>query len=109
MVKLRRIGTFSAARFGFWLGFSTMFAQLLIFLVMMTLNGIPPTSLPGSFWGEVLKILLLSGAITAFSTFIFAVIYNWGNGMFGALELEFEMPIPPVAEEKFKNGMFDED
>jgi hypothetical protein len=106
MVKLRRIGQFSAARFGFFLGFATMFAQILVALFILTINGIPPTQLPPEIWGQIAWIIFVNSAFTAFSTFVFAMIYNWGSDMFGGLELEFETPITTVNAD---NEMLEED
>jgi hypothetical protein len=97
MMRLRRIGPVSAARFGFWLGFATMFAQILVALFFLTINGVPPTSLPLDVWRQIAWLIFMSSAITAFSTFVFAMIYNWSTDMFGGLELEFEM-LPPSVE-----------
>ena len=109
MVKLRRIGPFSAARFGFFFGLAAVLAQVMVLLVILTFNGIPPTQLPPEIWMEILRVMFLSGAFTAFSFFVFSIIYNWSSDIFGALELEFEMPMATVEAEKAKNGMFDED
>lgn len=93
MVKLRRIGLISAGRFGFLLGFATIFTQLLVLLFFLATNGIPPTSLPAEFWWEVGGIMLRFAGISALSIFIFASIFNWSSDLFGGLELEIEMPV----------------
>jgi hypothetical protein len=95
MMRLRRIGPMSAARFGFWLGLASIFSQLLVLLLFLTINGIPPTSLPFEFWQNVAWVVLQVSLVTAFSTFMFATIYNWSSDAFGGgLELEFELAKP---------------
>ena len=97
-MRLRRIGPLSAARFGFWFGLATFLAQIIVGLVLLALNGVPPTRLPPEIRLEIAKIMFITGLFTAFSIFVFAMIYNWSSDAFGGgLELEFEV-IPPVEE-----------
>jgi hypothetical protein len=108
MVKVRRVGLLSAARFGFWLGFASILARILFILVMMALNGIPPTAIPLEEWIEAMKFMVIVGLMSAFSIFVFAVIYNWSTSIFGGLELEIELPTAEETLEKTKNDIFED-
>jgi hypothetical protein len=102
MMRLRRIGVFSAGRFGFWLGLALTLAEIIVALFMLAMNGIPPTALPPEIWGQIAWFIFVTALIMAFSVFVFALIYNWSTDIFGGLELEFEMARP--SEEMLHNS-----
>jgi hypothetical protein len=100
MIKLRRIGVQAAGRVGFWLGIATSSANIIASLIFLfVVMGIPPTKLPLELWKQVAFSIAITGAVTALAMSLFASIYNL-NGMFGGLELEFDMSDTPFEKQK---------
>ena len=105
MLTLRRIGIQSAGRVGFWLGVVTSVANIIVALVMLYVQlGIPPTGIPPEIWQQIGLSIFLSGIVTALAMGLFAFLFNM-SGLFGGLELEFDMPDSP--NEKRKNEDFE--